>query len=461
MDLQRTIAREVSFSGIGLHTGNLTTMTFRPAPVNQGITFYRIDLPDRPAIKADVDHVVDVSRGTTIGIGEAKVHTVEHVLAAVAGLGIDNLDIDVDANEIPVGDGSSLPFLATLKRAGIVEQDAEREYIQIKTPVYYRNDDVTLSVLPSDELRVTMTISYDHLAVGTQYASFVITPETFEKDIASARTFCFLREVKMLQEQGLIKGGSLENAVVIGDEAILNDELRYPDEFVRHKVLDLIGDLYLLGRPVRGHVIGVKSGHAMHVNFSRQIKKSVMNGSAATPRPETPPSRPRAKGQSPALEATAIMKVLPHRFPFLLVDRILSFVPYERVVGIKNVTVNEPFFQGHWPQMPVMPGVLIVESMAQVSAVLMFGEGAEPGRLAFFLGIEKARFRRTVVPGDQLVIEAEMIHMRRNACRVRAVAKVDGSPAAEAEMLFGIMDAPPPSESKPLTDPRLADKTKK
>lgn len=438
LERQKTIAKEASFSGIGLHTGNLTTITFKPAPPNSGITFYRIDLPNRPAVKADIDHVVDVSRGTTIGLNGVKVHTVEHVLATVAGLGIDNLNIEVDANETPVGDGSAVPFMMTLKRAGIVEQDEERQFIDIAQPVYYKNDDVTLSVLPSDDLRITMTIAYNHVAVGTQYASFRITPETFERDIAPARTFCFLRDVKMLQDQGLIRGGSLENAVVIGDEAILNDRLRFPDEFVRHKILDLLGDMYLLGRPVRGHVIGVKSGHAMHVMFSKQIKRSLLNGNAPLDRAP----RPSVSASEAALDVNTIMKVLPHRYPFLLVDRILSYTPGECVTGIKNVTVNEPFFQGHWPTMPVMPGVLIIEVMAQVSSVLIFGDGAkdQPRKLAFFLGIDNARFRRTVVPGDQLVVEARMVHFRRNACRVQAVARIDGAIAAEAEMLFGLTD---------------------
>ena len=437
---QKTIAREATFSGIGLHTGNLTTITFKPAPPDSGITFYRVDLPDKPAVKADIDHVVDVSRGTTIGLNGVKVHTVEHVLAAIAGLGLDNLNIEVDANETPVGDGSALQYMQTLKRAGIVEQDEERHFIKITQPVYYKTDDVTLSVLPADELRTTMTIAYDHVAVGTQYASYTITPETFEREIAPARTFCFLRDVKMLQDQGLIRGGSLENAVVIGDDSILNDDLRFPDEFVRHKILDLLGDMYLLGRPVKGHVIGVKSGHAMHVNFSRQIKRSLLNGNA--PKKDRP-AEPPAPGSEPALDVNMIMKVLPHRYPFLLVDRILTLEPYERVIGIKNVTVNEPFFQGHWPSMPVMPGVLIIETMAQVASVLIFGDqnSEYPGSLAFFLGIDRVKFRRMVVPGDQLVVEAHMIHLRRNACRVKAVAKIDGSPAAEAEMLFGLMDA--------------------
>jgi UDP-3-O-[3-hydroxymyristoyl] N-acetylglucosamine deacetylase/3-hydroxyacyl-[acyl-carrier-protein] dehydratase len=366
------------------------------------------------------------------------VHTVEHLLAALAGLGIDNLHVEVDANEIPFGDGSALPLVIALKSAGIVEQDRERRFVAITEPVYYKNDEVTLSVLPSDDLRLTMTVAYDHVAVGTQYASFTITPEVFERELAPARTFGFLRDVKMLQEKGLIKGGSLENAIVIGDESILNDDLRYPDEIVRHKLLDLLGDMYLLGMPMKGHIIAVKSGHAMHVNFSRQIKRTLLNGHKPFgTRTTTSEARPTL-----ALDVNMIMELLPHRFPFLLVDRILSFVPYERVVGIKNVTVNEPFFQGHWPNMPVMPGVLIIEVMAQVSSVLISGDGkGDPAKVAFFMGIDRARFRRTVVPGDQLFVEAEMVHLRRNACRVRAVAKIDGAIAAEADMMFSLMDA--------------------
>jgi UDP-3-O-[3-hydroxymyristoyl] N-acetylglucosamine deacetylase/3-hydroxyacyl-[acyl-carrier-protein] dehydratase len=439
MEKQQTIAEEVSFSGVGVHTGNPTTIHFRPAPPDSGITFYRVDLPGKPAIKADIDHVVDVSRGTTIGANGARVHTVEHVLAAAIGLGIDNLDIDLDANEVPNGDGSAFPFMNTLKHAGIVEQDAPREYIVIDKPVYYRQDDVTLSVLPADDLRITMTIAYDHVAIGTQYASFTITPDTFEKEVAPARTFCFLREVKMLQEQGLIKGGSLDSAVVIGDESILNDELRFPDEFVRHKMLDLLGDMYLLGRRIKGHVIGVKCGHQKNVMFSKQIKKAYLNGHGEI---EIKQAVSAAK-QPPALDINMVMKALPHRFPFLLVDRILTLIPNNRVVGIKNVTVNEPYFQGHWPSVPVMPGVLIIEVMAQVSSVLIFGDDDRvPGRLAFFMGIDKAKFRRTVCPGDQIVVEAELIHLRHNACKVRAVAKVDDIIAAEAIMTFGLTDAP-------------------
>jgi UDP-3-O-[3-hydroxymyristoyl] N-acetylglucosamine deacetylase/3-hydroxyacyl-[acyl-carrier-protein] dehydratase len=441
MEQQRTIAEEVSFSGIGLHTGTLTTMTFRPAPPDSGVTFYRADLPEKPAIQADIDHVVDVSRGTTIGLNGAKVHTIEHVLAAIYGLDIDNIAIELDGPEIPNGDGSARPFMQVLKKAGLIEQNAERRYVRVTDPVYYRHDDVTLSILPADELRMSVTIAYDHVAIGTQYASFTITPETFEKELAPARTFCFLREVKTLQEQGLIKGGSLQSAVVIGDESILNDHLRFPDEFVRHKMLDLLGDMYLLGRRIKGHVISVKSGHAKNVMFSKQIKKAYLNGHA------TLEDALALSKQAPALDVSEIMRILPHRFPFLLVDRVLSFVPRQRAVGIKNVTVNEPFFQGHWPTVPVMPGVLLIEVMAQVGSVLILDGNAEaeedsPRQFAFLLGVDRAKLRRSVVPGDQIVVEAEVLHYRHNACKVKAVARVDGAVAAEAEMLFGLMTAP-------------------
>jgi UDP-3-O-[3-hydroxymyristoyl] N-acetylglucosamine deacetylase / 3-hydroxyacyl-[acyl-carrier-protein] dehydratase len=434
---QRTIAQETSYNGIGLHTGNLTTVTFKPAPADSGIVFYRTDLENTPAIPALVNNVVDVSRGTTIGIGDVKIHTVEHAMSSLAGLGIDNLIIEVDADEIPNADGSALPVMNTLLKAGIVELDKEKHYITVDHPVYYRKDDVTLSILPSDELRVTMTIAYDHPAVGTQYASFTINEETFKKEIAPARTFCFLREVKMLQEAGLIQGGSLESAVVIGDDGILNDTLRFPDEFVRHKILDLLGDTYLLGCPLKGHIIGVKCGHEKNVMFSKQIQKVYANGRSEG---ELRAYHPKVRRNPPALDVNKIMKILPHRYPFLLVDRILSFEPLKQVMGIKNVTVNEPFFQGHWPDIPVMPGVLIIEAMAQVGAVLIFGENGEPnGKLAFLVNIENANFRDTVVPGDQLILKAEMLHYQQNTCKIKTYALVDDAIAAEAVMSFGLM----------------------
>lgn len=439
MDKQHTIAKEASFSGIGLHTGNLATVTFKPAPPDSGVTFYRVDLPGRPEIKAEVDKVIDVSRGTTLGQDGVEVHSVEHVLAAVVGAGIDNLDIELDGNENPLGDGSSMPYIEVINAVGRQEQDAERKFVKVEEPVYYRNGDVMLTILPAEDLRITMTIAFDHVAIGTQYASFTITPEIFTEEISSARTFCFLREVKMLQEQGLIRGGTLENAVVVGDESILNDDLRYPDEMVRHKILDLLGDTFLIGRPIKGHIIAVKSGHATHVEFTKQIKKALTNGTAQTGSLETL-AKPKPE---PVLNVNRIMKILPHRFPFLLVDRITHFEPSKSVKGIKNVTINEPFFQGHWPKNPVMPGVLIIEALAQVSSVIIFGpEGGDKDKQAYFMGINNCKFRKTVVPGDQVILEAATTRIRRNACRIKGVAKVDGEIVAEAEMSFGLKDIP-------------------
>ena len=433
MDKQHTIAAEATLSGIGLHTGNLATLTFKPAPPNSGITFYRVDLPERPAIKADVDNVSDVSRGTTISANGAEVHTVEHVLAAVVGAGIDNLDIEVDTNETPLGDGSSLPFTEVILEAGIVEQDAERTYITITEPVHYQQGEVMLTVLPCDELRITMTIDFNHVAIGTQHATFTMTNDTFTKELSPARTFCFLREVKELQDKGLIRGGTLENAVVVGDESILNDDLRYEDEMVRHKILDLFGDVFLIGKRMKGHIIAVKSGHATHVEFTKKIRQS-LNTLKVPAKAETPemPAVPEA-----LLTVNDIKKLIPHRYPFLLVDRIIHYEPRVCVHGIKNVTNNEPFFQGHWPDNPVMPGVLIIEALAQVTSVLIFGpEGTEEKRRAYFMGIDNCKFRQVVVPGDQLLLEAEIIKLRRNASRVKGIARVAGKIVAEAEMMF-------------------------
>ncbi|HOV32431.1 MAG TPA: UDP-3-O-acyl-N-acetylglucosamine deacetylase [Candidatus Hydrogenedens sp.] len=438
MKNQRTIDNEVSFSGVGLHSGSLTTVTFKPAPPDTGIIFIRNDLAGKPAIPADIDHVIDVSRGTTIGIGNAKVRTVEHGLAAMAGLGIDNLYIELDNEEIPNGDGSALPIMNCLLRAGITEQEEPKRALVVDKPVYYRQDDITLNVLPADELRVTMTIAYDHVAIGTQYASFPVNEDTFMSQIAPARTFCFLKEVKMLKEQGLIMGGSLESAVVIGDEEILNDGLRFPDEFVRHKILDLLGDTYLLGRPIIGHIIGVKSGHEKNVMFTKQIKKVYLNGYGIYAIPDP---RPTAHRQLPVLDVNKILRILPHRYPFLLVDRIIEFTSMKKVVGIKNVTVNEPFFQGHWPDVPVMPSVLILEAMAQVSSVLIFRENGEPPFYqAYFTGLEKASLRRLVVPGDQLVVEAEMLYYKNDLFKAKVVASVENQVVAEATMTFGLVE---------------------
>jgi len=434
MEKQKTIERPVSFAGHGLHTGNLTTVVFKPAPPNTGIVFARTDLPNKPTIKADIDHVVDVRRGTTLGANGARVLTVEHVLAAIAGLEIDNVFVELDANEPPVGDGSSKPFVETLLEGVICEQDTAREYIEIEEAITFRDKDRIITVLPWNELRLSVTADYAHRAIGTQYRSISVRQQEFAQEIASARTFCFLHEVEALKEQGLIKGGSLENAVVIGTESILNEDLRFPDEFVRHLILDLLGDLTLLGKPLKGHVIAIKPGHTPNARLAQKIRR-LTSGSHYYSPAESQTLRTVKKGRS--LNINQIKRILPHRYPFLLIDKVVSLVEGERVVGIKNVTANEPYFAGHWPDHPVMPGVLVLEVMAQVAGLLMLSK-AQPGQLAYFAGIDKAKFRRPVCPGDQLLVEVDAIKIKSKSSKMHGKVTVDGALAAEAELLFTI-----------------------
>ncbi|UCD93807.1 MAG: bifunctional UDP-3-O-[3-hydroxymyristoyl] N-acetylglucosamine deacetylase/3-hydroxyacyl-ACP dehydratase, partial [Candidatus Zixiibacteriota bacterium] len=397
---QRTIQSEISLEGMGLHTGNVTKITFKPAPPDSGVKFIRTDLPGKPAVVADIDHVVDISRGTTLADGEAKVYTVEHLLAALSGLQIDNLDIELTSNEIPVGDGSAQPFVEKLLDAGIKTQDASRQYLEIDTPLSYSEPDraVDIVVTPSDTFRITFLIDYKNPALGTQYTTLIDLESEFVDEFAPARTFCFLSEVEMLRDQGLIKGGGLHNAVVIydsdkgqvevdrirrvldlkeeafvGKTGIINDvPLRFYNEPVRHKALDLIGDLFLIGVPIKGHILAARSGHKANVALVKKLRDLYRKKKLA--------SKYQKAKAGPFLDISGIMKIMPHRYPFLLVDRILELEPEKRVVAIKNVTINEPFFQGHFPSRPVMPGVLIIESMAQTAAVLVvetMGSAAE------------------------------------------------------------------------------------
>jgi UDP-3-O-[3-hydroxymyristoyl] N-acetylglucosamine deacetylase/3-hydroxyacyl-[acyl-carrier-protein] dehydratase len=432
MQNQKTIDKSVAFSGVGLHTGNETTITFKPAPPDTGIVFVRVDLPGKPRITADVAHVVDVSRGTTIGQDDTRILTVEHVLAAFAGLEIDNIFAEVDAGEAPVGDGSASPFVGVLSQAGIVEQDAPRRELKITEPVAYEEDGITIMALPSDHLQLSYTIEYGHPALDTQFLSFAIDPSVFVREIAPARTYCFLHDVEQLQEQGLIKGGSLENAVVIGDEGILNEDLRFDDEFARHKILDLLGDLVLLGNPLVGHVIAIRAGHAAHVEFVKHLRAEL--------------ARNRENGgeeaddtfghQMTALDTYQIRKILPHRFPFLFVDKI-THLDAKRARGIKNVTIAEPYFQGHLPEHPIMPGVLIIEAIAQVGAVLILSKKDYKAKFPYILGIEKARFRKPIYPGDRMDINVSIINLHKRYGKLRGKVMVDGKLAAEAEIIFG------------------------
>lgn len=459
---QRTIKNSVSMSGVGLHTGNQTNLTFKPAPINSGVLFVRVDLPGKPEILANIDHVVDISRGTTIGIDGVQVHTVEHVLAAIFGLELDNIYVELDGNEPPVFDGSAQPFVKKLLEAGFVEQDSPRDILIIDETITYSEEDrgVDIVVFPSDEFRITFMVDYQNPALGTQYTSMYSLRDEFVSEFAPSRTFCFLHEVEDLANHGLIKGGNFDNSVVIIDRnlddselnrlknllqlkedirpsanGILNNvQLRFKNEPVRHKALDLIGDLALLGIPIQAHVMCARSGHKANVELVKKIKK-IYEKKLITKKYKS------GKTDGYLLDINAIMQVMPHRYPFLLVDRIIDFVPQERVVGLKNVTINEPFFPGHFPGQPIMPGVLIVEAMAQVGGFMLLNSEENPGnKLVYFMGMDNVRFRKPVVPGDQIRFELEMIKHRRSYCKMAGKAYVKDDLVAEADLMAAVVD---------------------
>ncbi len=435
---QMTIAREASFAGIGLHSGKPVAMTFKPAGIDSGIRFIRTDLNGKPEIRVSVANAVqskEISRRTVLGKDNIHVSTVEHVLAAVVGLGIDNLTIELDGPEIAEPDGSSSPFVEILKQAGLAEQDAPKRYIEVKSPVSVSSDGSELVALPYDGLRVSFTIDFAHPLIGTQYASFEITADVFEKHLAPARTFSLVADVEMLKKHGLIKGGSLKNSIVVGDNGILNEEpLRFPDEFVRHKILDLIGDLALLGAQLKGHIIALKSGHASNIQLVKRLHENFQVARKAF-------SGRHVRDVPSMLSIEEIQEIMPHRYPFLLVDRIVELEKGKRVVGIKNVTINEPFFAGHFPGHPIMPAVLIIEAMAQVGGVLLLSMVENPkAKLVYFMAIDKAKFRKPVFPGDQIRFELEMKKLMLSSCKMKGYAYVDGKLVAEAELLSVLMD---------------------
>jgi len=435
---QKTIASEITFTGTGLHSGKQVTMKFRPAQIDCGIKFIRTDLAGNPEIVVDVTNAArseEISRRTVLKVDDVSVSTVEHVLAAVVGLGIDNLIIELDGPEVAEPDGSSAPFVEILKQAGLAEQDAPKRYVEVKSPISVSKDGVELVALPHNGLRVSFTIDFPHPLIGTQYASFEVTEDIFEKQLAPARTFSLVSDVEMLKSRGLIKGGSLKNSIVVGDDGILNEEpLRFSDEFVRHKILDLIGDLALLGAPLRGHIIAVKSGHASNIQLVRKLHESFRLGNKGF-------SGRHVRDVPPMLSIEQIQEIMPHRYPFLLVDRIVELEKGRRVVGIKNVTINEPFFAGHFPGHPIMPAVLIIEAMAQVGGVLLLSMVESPeSKLVYFMAIDKAKFRKPVFPGDQIRFELEMMKLMLNSCKMKGYAYVDDKLVAEAELLSVVMD---------------------
>jgi len=440
---QQTLNRPATFSGTGLHSGNRVNMTILPAPANSGVRFRRVDLDDKPEIEARVENVSETNRSTTLAKGNVKVHTVEHVLAALAGCGVDNAVIELDANEPPIADGSSREFCKIIQAAGIVPQAEKRESFTPTEPIEMQSGETVMTLFPYDGFKLTCT-SADKQGRFTQFYSTDITPQTWEKELSHARTFCFYEEIEYLFKNGLIKGGSLENAIVIRDDAVLTTEpLRYNEEFVRHKMLDIVGDLSLTGRPIRGHLIAVKPSHAANFEFAKlvqtQMNKPLRAAQTFAPPPQknAPEPLPSADG---AMSIEEVMKMLPHRYPMLLVDRILK-IEGNKIIGVKNVTMNEPHFLGHFPGHPIMPGVLQLEAMAQVAGILLLKRIEAANQIAYFMSAEEVKWRKPVVPGDVLVIEIEMTKIRGKIGKAKGICKVDGEVVSEADVTFMLRDA--------------------
>ncbi len=432
---QHTLAGPATLEGTSLHTGQKVTLTLKPAPEGHGFKFRRIDLPDQPFINADVDKVQTVERATTLAEGSVKVHTVEHVISALTGMGVDNALIEMDANEPPIGDGSARPFVEMIRKAGIVAQPSPRRVWEIRETIHQETADGTLiTIVPCKTFKISVT------NVGpdgrfTQYFSSEITPEKYEKEIAPARTFVYYEDVKPLLEKGLIKGGSLESAVVIrGDEIMSKEPMRFNNEFARHKALDIVGDLMLSGVRIHGHVIAVKPGHGPNTKMAATLKAEYQRMRSMVPAAVSIPD-----GES-VLDIHEVLKILPHRYPFLMVDRIVDCLGENKCTGVKNVTMNEPYFPGHFPGHPIMPGVLQLEAMAQVSSVLMLRKPENVGKIGYFMSADNVKWRRPVLPGDTLLIESEIIKIRGSIGQTRCRCLVNNEVVSEAELKFALMD---------------------
>ncbi|HEX9565921.1 MAG TPA: UDP-3-O-acyl-N-acetylglucosamine deacetylase [Gemmatimonadaceae bacterium] len=417
---RQTIAREASVEGVGLHLGRHCRLVFRPARGGSGIAFVRAD---RGGLRVPARDGVAVlsERQTQLGDGADALHTVEHVLAAVSGAGIDDLDIHMDGPEPPIMDGSALPFLDALLGAGVAPSGGTAEYLTVLEPFTHRVGDSEYEVAPADTLDLEVSIDFPHPLVGVQSGRWQVTRDTFARELAGARTFGFRHEVDALRSMGLIQGGSTSNALLLDDDGVMGNSLRWPDEFVRHKALDCVGDLALAGRRVRARIAARRPSHRGTVSLVRELVR-------------------RFQEAKRVIEIDEIMRTLPHRYPFLLVDRILEYEERKRVVGLKNVTINEPFFQGHFPGHAIMPGVLIIEAMAQVGGMLLMATSHQGDKVVYFTSLDNVKWRKPVRPGDQLIFELDVVQIRGAMCKMRGVAKVDGNVVAEADLAAMLRD---------------------
>lgn len=436
---QRTLAREVSIKGNSLHTGDAVTMTLKPAPVDHGFVFRRVDLNGTPELRPRVDFVTDLVRATTIQVGHAKVQTVEHVLSALSGCGIDNAIIEMDASEPPILDGSAKPFVDLIMQGEPMEQATDREYFTLDAAVSVTKGQSSIIALPSDDLRISCT-SADDRGIHTQHLSLLIDPDSYMTQIAAARTFTIYEDIEELLKLGKIKGGSLDCAVVIkGDKIISKEGLRFKDEFVRHKILDIIGDITLLGMPLKAHIIATRPGHAINAELTKALAAKLEE------RKKGPKKKPRPAMVMPdetALDIRRILDTLPHRYPFVMIDRVVEFVGSDALVAIKNVSINEPYFQGHFPGNPVMPGVLQLEAMAQAAGILMLRRGSAEGKATLFMSADKVKFRKPVRPGDQLILNAKLTKTRGDKLAAAEVTcTVDGQVVSSADLMFAIINS--------------------
>ena len=424
---RRTLAAvSAPLEGVGIHTGQRSRVVFHPAPPAGGVVFVRTDLDGTPVIRARLASVAGVERRTVLaGEAGAEVHTVEHVLAAIAALEIDDLRVDISGPEPPILDGSFRPFLDALERAGTVLHDGRPDVYVVQDSFAVREGESEYLVGPSDTLRLSATIEFPHPLIGRQSASFAVSPDVFRAELAPARTFGFLREVETLRAKGLIAGVSTDNAIVLDETGVMGTTLLWPDEFVRHKLSDLLGDLALLAGRLRAHVVATKPSHRGNVALGLAIRRrAIVPGGTR-------------------MDIRQILDVIPHRYPMLLVDRIIEVEEKKRIVGIKNVTFNEPFFQGHFPGHPVMPGVLIIEAMAQVGGMLLMSfvpQEDHEHKVVYFMSLDNVKFRRPVTPGDQLRCELEMVQFRGKTCRMKGTAFVEGAVVCEAEMMAAVVD---------------------